>query len=66
MMPEVQARKWIHGIPVLTHGQVTVTDTVCLMDKMGGGVRKTLGKPGERRFAPRTGRATNMTMIHPL
>jgi len=65
MMCEVPARKWIHGLALMTPLQVTVVDTVCLMDKLGGGLGKKLGKPGERRFAPRTGRAFDMTKIVP-
>ena len=65
MMCEVPARKWIHGLALMTPLQATVVDTVCLMDKLGGGLGKKLGKPGERRFAPRTGRAFDMTKIVP-
>ena len=65
MMSEVPSRKWIHGLALMTPLQVTVVDTVCLMDKLGGGLGDKLGKPGERRFASRTGRVFDMTKIVP-
>ena len=55
------ARKWVHGIRLLSDGQVTERTTQCLMDKKDGGKGKKVGKSGHRRFASRTGRDYEMT-----
>ena len=65
MISKVRARKWVHEVSLLSAGQV-VAETECLMDKSNGGKGLgKLGKPGERRFASRIGRASDMKEIEP-
>lgn len=56
-------RKWVHESVLLDVGQSKVP---ChnLMDKKGGSALN-LGKPGERRFAPRVAKAGEMKQIVP-
>jgi hypothetical protein len=61
-LANVDARKWVHEAALLQQGQARVEPTD-LPDKIQGGGK--LGLPGERRFAPRVGRAGQMKSIEP-
>jgi hypothetical protein len=54
--------KWVHEASLLQQGQARGEPTD-LPDKTQGGGK--LGLPGERRFAPRVGRAGQMKSIEP-
>jgi hypothetical protein len=56
-----KGRKWVHEVSLLAKGQMTA-ETNALKDKV---VSVRLGLCGERRFAPRVGRAGEMKEIEP-
>ena len=62
LLTSVLARKWVHEASLLQPGQAKA-DPIDLPDKTPGGGK--LGLKGERRFAPRVGRAGLMKQIEP-
>ena len=60
---DVMARKWVHVITLV--GAKEGTETVTDIPELAGGVFK-LGKSGERRYAPSTGRRwANFSELEP-